>query len=156
MQKSFSYVQMDGVAAKLVRTSLVIVSQTGRPWHTFWSRLAAYSRDCLSASLQSALPRKIQIGVLRPLQYDGSKDDLDWRRDFRYLNFDWFIKKLGSMLIKDCFIEWIHLLLSNFNLWLDFIRILFFNVLTHFSRLGKRIFHEFEKKISSIRLFSQV
>ena len=25
--------------------------------------------------------------VLRQIQYDGSKDDLDWRVDFKYLNF---------------------------------------------------------------------
>ena len=29
-----------------------------------------------------------------PLKCDGSKDDLDWRIDFRYFNFIWFMKKI--------------------------------------------------------------
>ena len=39
------------------------------------------------------------------VQYHGSKDDLDWRIDFKYLNFICFIKCLRSILIKSCSIE---------------------------------------------------
>ena len=31
---------------------------------------------------------------LKWVQYDGSKDDLDWRIDFRYFDYILFIKKL--------------------------------------------------------------
>ena len=72
------------------------------------------------------------------LQYDGSKDGLDWRIDFRYLNFIRFIKKLRSMLIRYCFIAWIYLLLSFFNLWLDFIRTSFFSILTKLIRSSRK------------------
>ena len=34
------------------------------------------------------------------IQYNGSKDDLDWRADFKYLNFIIRMKKLRFMLIK--------------------------------------------------------
>ena len=65
------------------------------------------------------------------VHYDGSKDDLDRRIDFRlYLYFIWCIKKLRSTLIKGCSFAWIYWLLSFFSLWLDFIRTSFFNVLT--------------------------
>ena len=33
------------------------------------------------------------------VQYDGSKDDLDWRIDFKYHNFICIIKYLRSRLI---------------------------------------------------------
>ena len=36
------------------------------------------------------------------VQYDWSKDDLDWRKDFKYLNFICFMKNLRSRLIKGC------------------------------------------------------
>ena len=39
------------------------------------------------------------------LQYDGSNDDLDWRINFRYLNFICIIKYLRFKLNKSCFIE---------------------------------------------------
>ena len=68
-------------------------------------------------------------GNLTYVQYDGSKDDLDWMIDFRYLNFNWFIKRLGCILIKSCFIAWLCLFLSFFNLQLDFIRTSFFIIL---------------------------
>ena len=94
-------------------------------------------RGALTVNLTLGLARRTEetsrsyfIAFSPQVQYDGSKDDLDWRIDFRYLNFIWFIKKLRSMLIKGCSIAWIYLLLSFFNLWLDFIRTSFFNVLT--------------------------
>ena len=76
----------------------------------------------------------------KDIQYDGSKNNLDWRIDFRYLNFIWLIKNLGSMLIEGCSIEWIYVLLWNFNLWLDFIRTSFFKVLTYLIRLGRKFY----------------
>ena len=39
------------------------------------------------------------------LQYDGSNHDLDWRIDFRHLNFVCMIQYLRSKVIKGCFIE---------------------------------------------------
>ena len=59
--------------------------------------------------------------IRRLLQYDGSNDDLDWRIEFRYLNFICIMKYLRSRLIKSCFIEWKCLHLSNINLRLDLI-----------------------------------
>ena len=43
------------------------------------------------------------FGIPAQLQYDGSNDDLDWRIDFRYLNFVYIIKYLRSKVIKGCF-----------------------------------------------------
>ena len=40
--------------------------------------------------------------LFNEIQYDVSKDDLDWRKDFKYLNFICFMKNLRSRLIKDC------------------------------------------------------
>ena len=52
-----------------------------------------------------ALPsHDISIGT-GEVQYDGSNDDLDWRIDFRHLNFICIIKYLRSRLIKGCSIE---------------------------------------------------
>ena len=39
------------------------------------------------------------------VQYDGSNDDLDWRIEFKYLNFVCITKYLRSRVIKGCFIE---------------------------------------------------
>ena len=50
----------------------------------------------------------------------------DWRINFSYLIFIWFMKKLRCIQIKGCFIAWIYSLLSFFYLWLDFIRTSFF------------------------------
>ena len=36
----------------------------------------------------------LDVNIVAVLQYDGSKDDLDLRIDFRYLNFIRFIKKI--------------------------------------------------------------
>ena len=66
------------------------------------------------------------VGNRGILQFDGSKDDLDWRIDFKYFNFIYFIQKLRSMKIKSCSFAWICELFSFFNLWLDFISTSFF------------------------------
>ena len=39
------------------------------------------------------------------MQYDGSKDDLDWRIDFKYFNSIYIMKYLRFRLIKSCSIE---------------------------------------------------
>ena len=44
--------------------------------------------------------KKSMSGCRTDVQYDGSKDNLDWRMNFRYLNFIRFIKNLRSILIK--------------------------------------------------------
>ena len=80
------------------------------------------------------------------IQYDGSNDDLDWRIDFRYLNFVCIIKYLRSRLIKGCFIEWKCLRLSNFNLRLDLIKTSFFKVLTYLNRSGGKFYMVLKKK----------
>ena len=66
-----------------------------------------YTKNCCSA------------GSRNDLQYNGSNDDLDWRIDFKYLNFVCFIKYLISRVIKDCFIEWKCLRLSTCDLTLS-------------------------------------
>ena len=90
------------------------------------------------------------------LQYNGSNDDLDWRIDFKYLNFICIIKCLRSTLIKGCSIEWIYLHLSNFNLRLDLIKTSFFKVLTYLIRSSEKFYIVLKKKISSIDPFLQV
>ena len=56
------------------------------------------------------------------------------------------IRYLRSKLIKGCFIEWIHLRLLNFNLWLDLIKNSFFKVLTYFIRSSKKFYMVKKKK----------
>ena len=87
------------------------------------------------------------------LQYDGSNGNLDWRIYFRYSNFICIIKYLRSRLVKDCFIEWIHLHLLNFNLWLDLIKNSFFKVLTYFIRLGEKFYIILKKKSAQLDHF---
>ena len=36
----------------------------------------------------------LDVNIVAVLQYDESKDDLDLRIDFKYLNFIWFIKRI--------------------------------------------------------------
>ena len=74
------------------------------------------------------------------LQYDGSNDDLDWRIDFRCLNSNFIVKYLRFTLIKDCFIKWKHLRLSNLNLQLDLTKTSFFN------RLSRKFYIVWKKK----------
>ena len=57
-------------------------------------------RGALTVNLTLGLARRTEetsrsyfIAFSPQVQYDGSKDDLDWRIDFRYLNFIWFFKK---------------------------------------------------------------
>ena len=63
------------------------------------------------------------------------------------------MKNSRSMLNKGCVIEWIYLLLLNFNLWLDLSRITFCNILTYLIKLSRNFS---EKKISLIEPFLQV
>ena len=87
-----------------------------------------YTKNCCSA------------GSRNDLQYDGSNDDLDWRIDFKYLNFVCIRKYLRSRVIKGCFFEWKCLHLSNFNLRLDLIKTSFFKVLTYLNRSGGKFY----------------
>ena len=74
------------------------------------------------------------------IQYDGSNDDLDWRIDFRYLNFICIIQYLRSRVIKGGFIESKSLRLTNLHLRLDHIKTSFFKVLTYLNESGEK-FH---------------
>ena len=87
------------------------------------------------------------------LQYDWSNGDLDWRIDFRYLDFICIIKYLRSRLIKGCSIEWLHLHLLNLNLWLGLYQDFIFQGSNQFYLIGRKISYNFEKRISSIGLF---
>ena len=76
------------------------------------------------------------------LQYDGSKDDLDWRIDFEHPNI-WFIKKIKIINIEYLFTAWNYLFF--FIIQIDFIRILFFEVQTLLIRISKK-FYTIQKK----------
>ena len=78
------------------------------------------------------------IQATKELQYDGSNDDLDWRIDFRYLNFIFIVKYLRFKLIKDCSIEWKCLRLLKINLQLDLIKTSFLNDFTGLMHVVKK------------------
>ena len=92
----------------------------------------------------------LSLGNSCQVQYDGSIDDLDWRMNFRYLNFIYIIKKLRFRLIKGCSFEWKGLCLSNFNLRLDLIKISFFKVLTYLNRSGGKFYMVVKKKSAQL------
>ena len=87
------------------------------------------------------------------LKYDGSNDNLDWRIDFKYLDFICIIKYLRSRLIKGCSIEWMYLRISRFNLRLDLIKTSFFKILTHLIRLGGKFYIVLKKKSAQLVVF---
>ena len=119
---------------KNVKNIYWIIKKIGekfKKWgNSYWIRCSVHKQQIWRVILREILN----------LQYDGSKDDLDWRIDFKYLNFIYIIKYLRFRLIKGCFIEWIYLRLLNFNLCIDLIRTSFFKVLTYFIRLGKKFY----------------
>ena len=89
------------------------------------------------------------------VQYDGSKDDLDWSIDFKYFSFICIIKYLRFRLIKGCSIEWICSHLSSFNLPLDLIRTLFINVLTYLIRSAEKFYIVLKKKSAQLVHFNR-
>ena len=64
-----------------------------------------HSLTLLVFSIHDDFSFKDQVGLFYKIQYDGSNDDLDWRLDFKYLNFVCIIKHLRPRVIKGCFIE---------------------------------------------------
>ena len=52
-----------------------------------------HSWEILHQTLAADTPLEVQNSAFRS-DYSTSKDDLDWRIDFWYFNFIWFIKKL--------------------------------------------------------------
>ena len=122
-------------------------------WSCKWRRILLGPRWLDFGLAISSSPPTNPKQMNNVIQYDGSNDDLDWRIDFRYLNFVCIIKYLRFRVIKGCFIEWKCLRLSNFNLQLDLIKTLFFEVLTYFNKSSGKFYIVLKKKICSIGPF---